>query len=268
ECSKGLPWPNVDNATRVIAGHPQLSRELWYDEFRGLCMRGAKQWDDEHEDIALQLWMQRSVKLAKMSVHVVRDARTNYAHSKRRHPVREQIEAMKWDRVDRVETWVARALGVEPSPYASAVGRVWLVGMMARIYDPGCLLRTMVVLEGEQNTGKTSALSILGSPWHCEVSESMATKDFFQSLAGKWLVEISELESFGRATMERVKTAISSRSDYFRESYGRRALKHPRQFVLVGTTNADSWMADETGGTRFLPLRCVAIDLPWLTAHR
>src|SRR4029077_11279388 len=60
ECSKGLPWPNVDNATRVIAGHPQLSRELWYDEFRGLCMRGAKQWDDEHEDIALQLWMQRS----------------------------------------------------------------------------------------------------------------------------------------------------------------------------------------------------------------
>jgi predicted P-loop ATPase len=126
----------------------------------------------------------------------------------------------------------------------------------------------MVVLEGEQDTGKTKACYILAGQWHSECMESMATKDFFQSLAGKWLVEVSELESFRRSSMERVKGAVSCRSDYFRDSYGRRATEHPRQCVLIGTTNAHEWMADESGGTRFLPIRCGAIDLEWLAQYR
>jgi predicted P-loop ATPase len=268
ETLKGLPWANLDNATRVIARHPQLSQDLWYDDFRGLTMSGTAQWDDEHSAVALQLWMQRSVKLAKMPLHVVRDAVGNYARTRKRHPVREMIDAYAWDGVDRVSTWLTRAFEVESSPYASAVGRIWLVSMIARVYEPGCQLRTMVVLEGEQNSGKTKACSILAGDWHSECLESMATKDFFQSLAGKWLVEVSELESFSRASIERVKAAVSARSDYFRESYGRRALEHPRQCVLIGTTNSHQWMADESGGTRFLPLRTARIDLAWLAANR
>lgn len=268
ECVKGLPWANLDNAIRVVSKHPQLSKDLWFDEFRQLMMRRDAPWDDEDDTLKLTAWMQRAVKLHKVNKHIVYDAVRSYARSKARHPIREHLNALTWDGMRRLESWLQCCFGAADSPYMSSVGRIFLISMIARVFDPGCLVRTMPILEGAQEAGKTTALRIIGAQWHSEVSESMATKDFLQSLTGRWLVEVSELESFGRTSMERIKSTVSNPSDWFRESYGRRAVEHPRQCVLVGTTNADQYFEDETGGTRFLPIKCTRVDLDWLRANR
>ncbi len=265
---KGLPWPNLDNVTRILSRHPTLSTALWYDEFRCQTMVDDKIWDDEVQGHEITIWIQRAVKLGKVGRSVVCDAVRGYARTRGRHTIREHLDALKYDAFKRLDGWMTRALGVPLTEYSIAVGRIWLIGMAARVYSPGCILRTMVVLEGKQNIGKTTALSILGGEWHSEVTESMASKDFLQAMTGKWLVEVSELESFGKASIEAIKTTISRRSDYFRESYGRRTSEHPRQCVLVGTTNSDQWLSDDTGGTRFLPVRCSKIDFTWLRANR
>ena len=68
------------------------------------------------------------------------------------------------------------------------------------------------------------------------------------------LYEISELESFTRAEATAVKAFVSSTEDNFRAPYERQNEKHPRQTVFAATTNAQEYLKDWTGNTRFWPV--------------
>jgi Virulence-associated protein E len=87
-------------------------------------------------------------------------------------------------------------------------------------------------------------------------------------LRGVWIVELSELDVLNRAELARAKAFLSQQTERFRLPYGRRIIHVPRQCVFVGTTNADSWLKDETGGRRFWPVRCRQIDLDGLRRDR
>jgi putative DNA primase/helicase len=93
-------------------------------------------------------------------------------------------------------------------------------------------------------------------------------KDFCILLQGKLLVELGEMHAFSRAEVTAVKTAVSRRVDTFRAPFGRRSEDHRRQGSLIGTTNQFEWAQDPTGGRRFWPIRCGAVDLEWLVANR
>ena len=80
-------------------------------------------------------------------------------------------------------------------------------------------------------------------------------------MAGTWCVEIAELASMRRAEVEKVKAFASRRIDRYRPSYGRTVIEAPRQCICIGTTNSERYLKDETGGRRFLPLRCGRIGL-------
>jgi predicted P-loop ATPase len=96
----------------------------------------------------------------------------------------------------------------------------------------------------------------------------MGSKDASLQLRGLWIVELSELDVLNRAELARAKAFITQQSERFRVPYGRRIINVPRQCVFVGTTNADSWSKDETGGRRFWPVRCRHIDLDGLRRDR
>ena len=126
----------------------------------------------------------------------------------------------------------------------------------------------MPVLEGSQGTFKSTGLPILGGKWFAEVHQSIDSKDFYLALSGKLLLEISEMHSFSKAEVERLKGVMSCQVDRYRAPYERRAADHPRRCVFAGTTNRDDWNRDETGARRFWPVVCGHIDLDWLTGHR
>lgn len=83
-----------------------------------------------------------------------------------------------------------------------------------------------------------------------------------------WGIEIAELASMTRGEIERVKAFVSRRIDRFRPSYGRHVIEVPRQSVFLGTTNADTYLKDETGGRRSWPVRCGKIDVAAATRDR
>ena len=64
-----------------------------------------------------------------------------------------------------------------------------------------------------------------------------------------------------RADIEKVNAFASRRVDRYRPSYGRSVIKAPRQCIVVGTTNSDQYLKDETGARRFWPIRCGRISL-------
>jgi len=97
-------------------------------------------------------------------------------------------------------------------------------------------------------------LQIIGGDWFAEQHESATNpKGFAEILQGKLLIEISEMDSFNRTEVNRVKQTVSCPSDRYRPSYGHHAQDHLRQCIFVGTTNRDDYGNDDTGLRRFLP---------------
>lgn len=254
----GLPYTNLNNAVRVLEADPNLKSLCWYDEFlqRVLTNDPPREWSDA-DDINLTLYMQREIGLTKIGLDQVRNAVVVIAHRDTRNCVRDWMNSLTWDETPRIDHFFVDVFGAEDNDYVRAAGRNFWLSIAARVFKPGCKVDNMIVLEGAQGLGKSQALGIIGAEWFGEQHESATNaKAFAEVLQGKLVIEISEMDAFDRAEVKRVKGVVSSASDRYRDAYGRHAKDHPRQGVMIGTTNKDDWNRDETGARRFWPIRC------------
>lgn len=267
----GAPHINADNVARLLSVMPKLSDALWYDEFyqRIRTKQGGvvREWQDS-DDLNVLLHLQNKLNLPDMSLRAVQNGVEWYAHKNKKNEPRDWLDSLVWDGCKRIESFCVDALGARDSEYVRAVSRNWFVAMAARIYDPGCKFDNMIVLEGPQGKFKSSALEALAGSWFSASSDDIQSKDFLQSLSGKLIIEIAELDSFSRANIKTIKRVLSTRVDTYRPSYGRHALDFKRQCVFVGTTNEDEYLEDATGGRRFWPIKCGRIDIELILEHR
>lgn len=270
------PLPTLVNIVTVLQKDPLFSPDrLYYDEFKDrLLVTNSEQRELRNEDIThTRHYMQDVMGITRATKADVKDAIEFVAWQRRRHCVRDALAALVWDDEPRMDRWLIDYLGAVPSEtqpldYLLAAGRNTLLSLVARVARPGCQVDTMLVLEGAQGVGKTSALRILGGDYYRVALESMTNKDFLQAMRGAWLIEIAELSSTTKADVDRIKVIVSTPSDPYRPTYGAFTLTYPRQCIFVGTTNRDDYLLDDTGGRRFHPVRVGAVNLPALTADR
>ena len=100
------------------------------------------------------------------------------------------------------------------------------------------------------------------------VTLHMNTREVMELTGDKWIVEIGELAGMGKADIEHVKAMLSRQCDESRMSYGRYREEQPRQFIFVGTTNEPTYLIDETGNRRYLPVKVGEIDIEALKRDR
>jgi predicted P-loop ATPase len=271
QTDKKQPKSVVANALIALREAPEWQGVLGYDEFSlQILMRKQAPWvqDDrwkadqpwtDTDDVRTAEWLQhQGIGITK---NVAGDAAETVAMENKSHPIRDYIRPLQWDGTPRIETFASVYLGAEPSAYTTAVCKVLFLGAIARLRWPGCQHDHMVILEGEQGTLKSSALRMLFSPWFSDDIAELGSKDSSMQVRVAWGIEIAELASMERAETERIKAFITRRVDIYRPSYGRRVISAPRQSVLIGTTNSSDYLKDETGGRRYLPIKCGRIDL-------
>lgn len=262
------PEPTLTNIVAVLQKDPQFAgRRIHYDEFKDRLIF-TDDTDTEREmrpdDVTrVRLYLQDEIRMTRVTKADVKDAIELVAWQRKRHCVRELVQSVPWDDEPRIDRWLIDYLGAEesesqPLGYLLAAGRNCLLSMLARVLHPGCQVDTMLVLEGPQGIGKTSALRILGGHYYRVALESMTNKDFLQALRGAWLIEIAEMSSTSKADAERIKVIISTPSDPYRPTYGPFTLTYPRQCIFIATTNRDDYLLDDTGGRRFHPVKCGA----------
>ncbi len=270
--SKGEPFPSISNITRVLATDPTLQRTIWYDEFLQrvmTCWRSSepREWADV-DDLNMQIYLQETLGMHKLPKTVVQDAVVVVARADTRNEVRAYMEAQVWDGVERLPSFFPDCFGADDSEYIQRVGVNFWLSMVARAVRPGCKVDNMVVLEGAQGAGKSSALGIIGGKWFTEAHRSPTDREFFSEMQGKLLIEIGEMDAFSRSEVNKVKQVITCQTDRYRTPWDKHPADHPRQNIFAGTTNRDDWNKDETGARRFWPVYCKEVNRDLLAANR
>lgn len=227
---------------------------------------GTGDWGDI-DDIRVMKWLAQQYNLRVKASSVI-EAVSVVAHDHSFHPVRNYLNKLEWDRVPRLDTWLNTVMGVAQSGYSAKVGKRWMISAVARVMRPGCKADSVMILEGGQGEGKSTAMSILGGDWFMDTPFALGDKDGFQAIRGKWIIELGELDSFNKAESTKAKQFFSASTDTYRESYGRRTNDVPRQCVFVGTTNQDEYLKDATGNRRYWPVACTKVDLEQLREIR
>ena len=276
----GAPIINVHACSLMLSGIPEFKGMFWYDEFHqkyyttmpmprsnGVIFKDTREFS-QIDNLYLLKFFQSNLGLSKLSDDMLYKAVIMFCQMNTRNEVREWMDSLKWDGTQRLDKFFVDCYGARNDEYAHAVGRNFWTGMVARIYRPGCQLDTMVVLEGGQGIFKSQSIKAIGGKWYSEVSTSVDRSDFYQVLHGNILLEIAELNAFGKADITKIKQIISCQTDRYRAPYARGPENHPRQSVFVGSTNESHWMKDHTGGRRFWPIKCRNIDLSKIRAER
>jgi len=219
--------------------------------------------------VQVQTFLQSS-GFPRIGKDAVYDGMVKAARKRAFHPVRAWLNGVVWDGVPRVETWLSAYLRADDTMYTRGVGRSWLIATVARIFAPGCKADSLMVLEGAQGCGKSTAAHILGGEWFSDSLPDVryGDKDLSQHLAGKWIIEIAELAATSKAEDAALKSFISRRVEKYRRPYERKESEEPRQCVFIGTTNRSDYLRDETGARRFWPVRVGGIDLIALRRDR
>jgi putative DNA primase/helicase len=255
------PTDCIANAVMLLRSDPAFKKRLRFDEMlQAVCVRDLpwspgpwREWTDT-DDKELANWAQlRGVPLKKTTCA---DGVALVASHHKHHGVREYLDSLVWDGEERLSTWLTDYLGAAKTDYVKGIARAWPISAVARIYRPGCKADCVLILEGSQGIGKSTAIAVLaGEEWFTDEIADLGTKDSAQDLRGKWIIEMSELSAMGRSVTERIKAFLSRKVDHYRPSYGTRSRDFPRQCVFAGTTNAEAYLPDETGARRFWPVK-------------
>lgn len=275
---------DVVNLITILSYDPRWKGVLRFDEFAQV-LRFTRQppwhpddappgnqvgmaWSDS-DTVRLDLWLRRNWGL-DVSTQRVHEAVYVVGRRDCVSPLADYLESLKWDGVARLDTWLSTYLGVDQTDYSRSAGRKWLISAVARGYKPGCKVDTLLVLEGPQGKGKSTALRMLvpDPTWFSDTPIPIGEKDAYVGLRGKWIIELAELASLKKADLDRAKAFFSAPIDSYRPPYGREQVSVPRTCIFAGTVNLGEYLTDSTGARRFWPVRVGTIDLQGLVNDR
>jgi hypothetical protein len=177
--------------------------------------------------------------------------------TRRRDPHQEYLKELRWDGINRIETFFSKYVGAEDTAYTRKVGVNFWTALAARGLRPGCKFDSMVILEGHEGIHKSSLVEAIGGQYTYAPSkkDSIDNLDVLRQMHQAVIVELPELIGLINQPAEYVKAFLSKPFDNIRALYARKAMRNERGFVLLGTTNSDRYLPTAMGARRFWPIK-------------
>ncbi|WP_425354805.1 VapE domain-containing protein [Limnoraphis robusta] len=168
---------------------------------------------------------------------------------------------------------LAETLFGATEPIHQTIFRKTLISAVARVYEPGCKCESVTILfSPRQGINKSRTWQTLfGQEYFCDNVGDISNKDEVAKLHRVWGCEWSELESItSKRDVAKIKSFLSTSIDLIRKPYGRGNKPIPRRAIIVGSTNRDDFLRDDTGNRRFniIEVDKSEIDIDWLKEHR
>ena len=255
---------NLKNIFLILNNDTQYKDKIEFNELTQMRTFCRTDWNDVIES-RLKLYLEQKYDLMT-SIESINHICNIIASDHSYHPIKEYLNSVQWDGIHRIKSVFSDFLGATDNIYTQSVAVVTFVGAVARIFQAGVKFDTCTVFVGKQGTGKSKFISkiAVNSEWFTDGVTSFDGKDFYESIQGKWIIELGEGTAFQKSIKERSKQAIASQQDFYRKPYGRNPEIRKRQCVFLGTTNNYDFLKDETGDRRYYP---IDVNIPKATKN-
>lgn len=263
-----MAYQTMANVMAVLEAHPYYKDTIKYNDFKQEIEYNGKSLEDA-DIVKIQHFMQTETELHSISRDAVYSAIVHYAYRNKYDEAQEWLMSLKWDKKPRLAHWLHHSLGVADGPYHQGIGAQWLMGVVRRIMDPGCIFDYMLVIVGPQGAGKTSLFRIIGGKWYKSYTGAIDNKDFYLALRGALIIDLDEGATLYRSEAIKIKSIITETHDEFRAPYDRIMKKYPRRFVFSMSTNDTEPFRDITGNRRYWVIDIKqGVNFKWLEENR
>ena len=222
-------------------------REIKFNEVKDLIeiKREGKFETLNNKDINLLRLDLSKLKKVNFSSEDIKTALYGVSDKNKYHPIKQLIEPVQWDGIERAETFFIDCLGVEDNAVNREVSRKWLLACITRLYKKGCKFDEMLILFGGQGIGKSTTLERLAlDTFYTKVTGKLNDNTILQT-SQSWLVELDELSTLLRTPTQEFKSWLSSRKDTTRAPYEAQPTDFYRGFVVLGTTKKSIFNVEE-----------------------
>ena len=156
-------------------------------------------------------------------------------------------------------------------PIYDAMLKKTLISAVARAFNPGCKVDTVLILHGGQGYRKSTFFKVLAGDWfNDDLGSNVSDPNEKMKLSAAWFLEWGELERiFNQRDASSIKSFLTSTSDMYRRPWGKTVEPYPRHSIIVGSSNRDDFLNDATGDRRYwiIPIQ-KRIDTDLLQADR
>lgn len=180
------------------------------------------------------------------------------ANENKYHPIRDYLNGLQWDGVERIRFCLHHFLGADTDNYTFEALKLFLVGAIRRVFKPGSKFEVMLCLVGGQGAGKSTFFRLLSvqDEWFSDDLKKLDDENVYRKLQGHWIMEMSEMIATANAkSIEEIKSFLSRQKETYKIPYETHPADRLRQCVFGGTTNRQDFLPrDRTGNRRFLPV--------------
>ena len=244
----------MQNLEIIFSNDPNYSGKIEFNELSQMMTFDRREWKDV-TDNRIKLHLEKEYSLVT-SINGINQVCSIISDDNKYHPIKEYLNSVQWDGKPRLKSVFTDFLGATDNIYTQSVAVITFVGAVARIFEAGVKFDTCTVFVGKQGIGKSKFIGKIAvkPEWFTDGVTTFDGKDFYESIQGKWIIELGEGTAFQKSIKERSKQAIASQQDFYRRPYGRNPEQRPRQCVFIRTTNNYDFLKDETGDRRYYPI--------------
>lgn len=263
QTDRGTPKSTISNVVRILKEDPffmdairlnELTERIDIIKDLGWTREGLILSDTDMAYITL--FIEENYGISNGSV--IEKAIQIVANDNRYHPIRDILSSLSWDGIPRVENILTHFLGVEKTELTTSSIKLFMLGAVNRIFDPGCKFETSICLVGNQGAGKSTFFKFLAieDEYFSDDLKRLDDEKIVIKLQGHWIIEMPEmLATLNSRRVEEIKSFLSRQKDTYRTPYEKHPKDRRRQCVFGGTSNKMEVLPmDKSGNRRIIPI--------------